>query len=130
MKRFFQRDYQRQPEPLTPPSSTQSLPSASSSTSSTTISHSSSGSFLGKIFNIGQYLCTVEDIIAEGGFSLVFLVKANNGIRYALKRLYVNNEQDLSICKREIDIAVSIFWIFTIHFLFFLIIFPFCFSRL
>nr|XP_027204073.1 probable serine/threonine-protein kinase DDB_G0282963 [Dermatophagoides pteronyssinus] len=105
MKRFFQRDYQRQPEPLTPPSSTQSLPSASSSTSSTTISHSSSGSFLGKIFNIGQYLCTVEDIIAEGGFSLVFLVKANNGIRYALKRLYVNNEQDLSICKREIDIA-------------------------
>ncbi|OTF71529.1 Protein tyrosine kinase-like protein [Euroglyphus maynei] len=104
MKRFFQRDYQRQPEPLAPPPP--APPTASSSlSSSASISHSSSGSFLGKIFTVGQYLCTVEDIIAEGGFSLVFLVKANNGIRYALKRLYVNNEHDLAICRREIDIA-------------------------
>lgn len=73
-----------------------------------TNSSSTSGSFLGKVYNIGQYQCVVEDVIAEGGFSLVFLVKANNGIRYALKRLYVNNEQDLANCKREIEIAVSI----------------------
>lgn len=43
-----------------------------------------------------------------GGFALVFLVKASNGVKYALKRLFVNNEQDLSICKREIQIAVRI----------------------
>lgn len=108
MKRFFQRDYQRQSEPPPPPPSASSSLSSSSSASSS-ILHSSSGSFLGKIFVVGQYQCTVEDIIAEGGFSLVFLVKANNGIRYALKRLYVNNEHDLAICKCEIDIAVSIY---------------------
>lgn len=41
-----------------------------------------------------------------GGFSIVFLVKANN-TRYALKRMYVNNEHDLNVAKREIQIAVS-----------------------
>lgn len=39
---------------------------------------------------------------------MVFLVKGNkDSIRYALKRLYVNNEQDLNVAKREIQIAVS-----------------------
>lgn len=41
-----------------------------------------------------------------GGFAIVFLVKASGG-RYALKRMYVNNEHDLNVCKREIQIAVS-----------------------
>jgi AP2-associated kinase len=41
----------------------------------------------------------------------VFLVKANNsGVRYALKRMYVNNEHDLNVSKREIQIAVSVFY--------------------
>lgn len=43
-----------------------------------------------------------------GGFAIVYLVKASNGNRYALKRMYVNNEQDLNVAKREIQIAVSI----------------------
>ena len=38
----------------------------------------------------------------------MFLVKASGG-RYALKRMYVNNEHDLNVCKREIQIAVSTF---------------------
>lgn len=45
---------------------------------------------------------------------MVFLVKSNSGnSRYALKRLYVNNEQDLNVAKREIQIAVcmKIYWI-------------------
>lgn len=37
---------------------------------------------------------------------MVFLVKANS-VRYALKRMYVNNEYDLNVAKREIQIAVS-----------------------
>jgi aromatic ring hydroxylase len=46
-----------------------------------------------------------------GGFAVVFLVKANNsGVRYALKRMYVNNEHDLNVSKREIQIAVSVFY--------------------
>ncbi|KAJ4441645.1 hypothetical protein ANN_11503 [Periplaneta americana] len=41
------------------------------------------------------------------GFAVVFLVKANNsGVRYALKRMYVNNEHDLNVSKREIQIAL------------------------
>ena len=43
-----------------------------------------------------------------GGFALVFLVKTSNGSQYALKRMYVNNEQDLKVCKREIQIVVSL----------------------
>lgn len=42
-----------------------------------------------------------------GGFAIVYLVKGGNGTRYALKRMYVNNEQDLNVAKREIQIAVS-----------------------
>lgn len=43
---------------------------------------------------------------------MVFLVKGNkDNVRYALKRLYVNNEQDLNVAKREIQIAVSFFFV-------------------
>lgn len=45
-------------------------------------------------------------IFVAGGFAIVFLVKSASG-RYALKRMYVNNEHDLNVCKREIKIAVS-----------------------
>lgn len=41
---------------------------------------------------------------------MVFLVKGNSGgVRYALKRLYVNNDHDLNVAKREIQIAVRRF---------------------
>ncbi|XP_064601663.1 AP2-associated protein kinase 1-like isoform X2 [Liolophura sinensis] len=65
-------------------------------------------SYIGKVFNVGRYAVTVEDVIAEGGFAIVFLVKAQNGRRYALKRMYVNNELDLNTCKREIHIAKTL----------------------
>lgn len=43
-----------------------------------------------------------------GGFAMVFLAKANTGnAKYALKRMYVNNEHDLNVAKREIQIAVG-----------------------
>lgn len=47
---------------------------------------------------------TVDEVLAEGGFALVFLVRTSNGMRRALKRMYVNNEHDLQVCKREIQI--------------------------
>jgi hypothetical protein len=46
-------------------------------------------------------------VIAEGGFAIVFLVKSNSGTRLALKRMCVNNDKDLAVCKREINIVVS-----------------------
>ncbi|EDO39786.1 predicted protein, partial [Nematostella vectensis] len=61
-------------------------------------------SFVGKIYSIGRFHCTVEEIIAEGGFALVFLVKTPQGQRLALKRVSVNNSHDLDICKQEISI--------------------------
>ncbi|KAI1303686.1 AP2-associated protein kinase 1 [Halotydeus destructor] len=60
--------------------------------------------FIGKIYAIGKHSVAVEDVIAEGGFALVFLVKTSSGQRYAMKRLFVNNEQDLAVSKREIQI--------------------------
>ncbi|XP_047447223.1 AP2-associated protein kinase 1-like isoform X3 [Mugil cephalus] len=61
-------------------------------------------SFIGRVFSIGRYQVTVEEIVAEGGFAIVFLVRTHQGQRCALKRMYVNNEHDLQICKLEIQI--------------------------
>ncbi|OQR78676.1 AP2-associated protein kinase 1-like [Tropilaelaps mercedesae] len=69
---------------------------------------SAGGNFVGKTFQVGRTTVQVEDVIAEGGFALVFLVKASSGARYALKRIFVNNEYDLACCKREIQIASSL----------------------
>ena len=41
-----------------------------------------------------------------GGFAIVFLVRTHQGVRCALKRMYVNNEHDLQICNLEIQIMV------------------------
>nr|XP_046243123.1 AP2-associated protein kinase 1-like isoform X11 [Scatophagus argus] len=61
-------------------------------------------SFIGRVFTIGRYQVTVEEIVAEGGFAIVFLVRTHQGLRCALKRMYVNNEHDLQVCKLEIQI--------------------------
>ncbi|EDV25541.1 uncharacterized protein TRIADDRAFT_24131 [Trichoplax adhaerens] len=62
--------------------------------------------YIGKVFHVGNYSVTVEELLAEGGFSLVFLVRCNRtGERYALKRLSVNNTQDLRSCQKEIRIS-------------------------
>ncbi|XP_072341735.1 AP2-associated protein kinase 1-like isoform X2 [Scyliorhinus torazame] len=60
--------------------------------------------FIGRVFNLGRQQVTVEEVVAEGGFAIVFLVKTHNGVKSALKRMYVNNEHDLQVCKREIQI--------------------------
>ncbi|XP_072601618.1 BMP-2-inducible protein kinase isoform X2 [Vulpes vulpes] len=66
---------------------------------------SSGSSSLGvRVFAVGRYQVTLEESLAEGGFSTVFLVRTHGGIRHALKRMYVNNMPDLNICKREITI--------------------------
>ncbi|XP_042534044.1 BMP-2-inducible protein kinase isoform X1 [Dipodomys spectabilis] len=65
----------------------------------------SGGSSVGvRVFAVGRYQVTLEESLAEGGFSTVFLVRTHGGIRCALKRMYVNNMTDLNICKREITI--------------------------
>ena len=46
-------------------------------------------------------------MLAEGGFAIVFLVKSSAGQRLALKRMCVNSDKDLSVCRREISIVVS-----------------------
>ncbi|CAF0990820.1 unnamed protein product [Rotaria sordida] len=61
-------------------------------------------SYIGKMLTINQYQVIVEDILGQGGFAFVFLVRSLNQQRYALKRMYVNNERDLIVCQREISI--------------------------
>ncbi|XP_053257349.1 AP2-associated protein kinase 1 isoform X13 [Podarcis raffonei] len=60
--------------------------------------------YIGRVFNIGRCQVTVDEVLAEGGFAIVFLVRTSNGMKCALKRMYVNNEHDLQVCKREIQI--------------------------
>ncbi|XP_053205198.1 BMP-2-inducible protein kinase-like [Panonychus citri] len=79
---------------------TTSVPVATSNESAST-----GKDYIGKVFNVGRIAVTVQDVIAEGGFALVFLVKASHGARYALKRMFVNNNHDLAVCKTEISIA-------------------------
>ncbi|XP_076264349.1 numb-associated kinase [Rhynchophorus ferrugineus] len=64
--------------------------------------------FVGKVYTVGRQTVTVEDVLAEGGFAIVYLVRSNNGTKFALKRMYVNNEQDLNVAKREIQITSSL----------------------
>uniref|UniRef100_A0A8C9VDK8 non-specific serine/threonine protein kinase n=1 Tax=Scleropages formosus TaxID=113540 RepID=A0A8C9VDK8_SCLFO len=61
-------------------------------------------SFIGRVFTIGRHQVTVDETLAEGGFAIVFLVRTHQGVRCALKRMYVNNEHDLQVCHREIQI--------------------------
>ncbi|XP_031426837.1 AP2-associated protein kinase 1 isoform X2 [Clupea harengus] len=65
---------------------------------------SSGGSYIGRVFTIGRYQVTVEETVAEGGFAIVFVARTHQGVRCALKRMYVNNEHDLQVCKLEIQI--------------------------
>nr|XP_056716228.1 AP2-associated protein kinase 1 [Euleptes europaea] len=60
--------------------------------------------YIARVFNIGRHQVTVDEVLAEGGFAIVFLVRTSNGMKCALKRMYVNNEYDLQVCKREIQI--------------------------
>ncbi|XP_060635334.2 BMP-2-inducible protein kinase [Anolis sagrei] len=57
-----------------------------------------------RVFAVGRFQVTVEELLAEGGFSTVLLVRTHGGVRCALKRMYVNNVPDLNVCKREITI--------------------------
>ena len=52
--------------------------------------------------------CTQYRVSFLGGFAIVFLVKASNGSRYALKRMHVNNDYDLAACRREIQIVSTL----------------------
>lgn len=108
MKRFFQKlDTSQSSNRDINGSSTASsaswnapLPSSSNCDTNSSVKDS-----IGKVFNVGRTNVTVLDVIAEGGFAIVFLVKSQNGARYALKRMFVNDDHDLNICKAEISIA-------------------------
>ncbi|KAM8784645.1 AP2-associated protein kinase 1 isoform 7-T7 [Rhynchonycteris naso] len=60
--------------------------------------------YIGRVFGVGRQQVTVDEVLAEGGFAIVFLVRTSNGMKCALKRMFVNNEHDLQVCKREIQI--------------------------
>jgi hypothetical protein len=45
--------------------------------------------------------------MCTGGFAVVYRTRSNRGQQFALKRMAVNNEQDLYLAKQEIAITVS-----------------------
>ena len=62
-------------------------------------------SYIGKILTLHHTQFVVEDILGQGGSAFVFLVRSFNQRRFALKRMYVNNQHDLHVCQREISIV-------------------------
>ena len=67
--------------------------------------------WIGRELVVGRHHVAVEEVVAEGGFALVFLVKSrivggngNGGgyTRLALKRMCVNNETDLRLVLQDI----------------------------
>jgi len=71
----------------------------------------------GGSWTVGRHVVHAEETIAEGGFGVVFLVKghakgaksdSNGDQKFALKRIFVNNEKDLAVCKREISIVQNL----------------------
>ncbi|KAF6027450.1 Nak [Bugula neritina] len=63
---------------------------------------------IGKKYAVGKLTVQIEGVVAEGGFGVVFLARNSTSQRYALKRLYVNEEATLNACKREIQIMSSL----------------------
>ena len=68
--------------------------------------------WIGRELVVGRYHATVEEVVAEGGFALVFLVKSRLGgggggfTRLALKRMCVNNENDLRCSKLKLKLEL------------------------
>ena len=84
-----------------------SAPGGTNSSSSS--GNSAQSNVLGKTISLKKVSnISVEETIAEGGFGIVYLAKANS-VKYALKRVVVNNEVDLNVVTREIQIMVSRF---------------------
>eukprot|EP00117_Sycon_ciliatum_P045490 scpid75667/ scgid32691/ AP2-associated protein kinase 1; Adaptor-associated kinase 1 len=70
--------------------------------------HAHLDSYLGKSYNVSGTVVFVHKIIAEGGYGIVFLAKSTSNFNepgakcWALKRVLVNNQEDLRNCQREI----------------------------
>jgi serine/threonine protein kinase len=80
-------------------------PSSANETIQTSTNAGDIQSYIGKILTINHHQVIVEDILGQGGFAFVFLVRSYNQQRYALKRMYVNNQRDLQVCQREIGLV-------------------------
>ena len=67
-------------------------------------SSQSQSEYVGKNVKVGKYSITIESVIAEGGFAIVYCAKINEskGGKCALKRMFVNDEDQLAVCQREI----------------------------
>jgi AP2-associated kinase len=63
------------------------------------------GNLQGKTIKVGSHALLVQKLIAEGGFSFVFLVKdTSTGKQYALKRVLSHDKDQLKVVQNEINI--------------------------
>lgn len=79
------------------------------SAANTLTSTSSNSLQPGSLISVGDLRVQVIRQLAEGGFAFVYQVKdVNTEQTYALKRLLVNDAEDLSKVKEEIEFMVNI----------------------
>ncbi|KAI3796709.1 hypothetical protein L1987_39388 [Smallanthus sonchifolius] len=64
----------------------------------------------GRVIDIGNLKIHVRHVIAEGGFSCVYLAQdaLNGSIQYALKHMICNDEESLELVKKEISVMKSL----------------------
>jgi AP2-associated kinase len=68
---------------------------------------SGQGNCIGRSWTLPRLTVSADELIAEGGFGMVFLARSGSQ-KYALKRIVVNNEHDLSVATREIQIMSTL----------------------
>ncbi|XP_023738861.1 uncharacterized protein LOC111886844 isoform X1 [Lactuca sativa] len=64
----------------------------------------------GRMIDIGNLKIQVRNVIAEGGFSCVYLAQdaLNGSKQYALKHMICNDEESLDLVKKEISVMKSL----------------------
>lgn len=64
----------------------------------------------GRMIDIGNLKILVRNVIAEGGFSCVYLANdaVNGSKQYALKHMICNDEESLDLVKKEISVMKSL----------------------
>lgn len=73
------------------------------------ISTPTNGLSAGAMVSVGNLRVQIVKQLAQGGFAFVYLVKdVQSGEPYALKRLLVNDRDDLNKVKEEIEYMVLI----------------------
>eukprot|EP00047_Mylnosiga_fluctuans_P015191 m.44084 g.44084 ORF g.44084 m.44084 type:complete len:495 (+) comp5812_c0_seq2:102-1586(+) len=59
---------------------------------------------VGRQYKLGKYMVTVVEVIAQGGFAIVYKVETEDTTPYALKVVRLHDQESLDVTAREIEV--------------------------